>query len=480
MLSSDDPASKPVENAPLDNDRDHSNLVTIDQLVLSYHGWERDKKNALDAYFNAPCTFDQHISKIIYKQAVFDGDRSAPQLQQLDALTLTYPDWELDKAEAEKDHYEYPHLLDAAMERMERKQQIHLRDRSNPKLQALDSMTWTYNKWQEDKSDAEQLFTEHPFWFDDKLQDMRLKQKIHDGDKVSTTFFDCFDKNWSFPGWEDDLLAINNSPSLVETMIKEMNRKQNIYQGDRSDPQLLALDALTPTLSYPGWSRDRDEAERDHASYPSLFDETLARMKRKQQVHDGDRSDANLQMLDSMIISYPGHESDKSEAENLFYYGSALFKDKLLGMKHKQEAHEVLGMKHKEEAHESHPRLFKKGGTPDDMRPVAIDSTPRHHLENDSGSKAQRATVAGKEVQDGTPARCDGNGDSKRKKRAMSTRVPKHENSSSVCVVCKNKEASHSLKPCNHRSLCRDCAKTNWCRGKKKGPCVQNMGCGSC
>ena len=61
----------------------------------------------------------------------------------------------------------------------------------------------------------------------------------------------------------------------------------------RSDPQLRALDALKPSLSYDGWQKDVLEAEWFLLFHPSLFDGHLASMRKKQSLH-GDRSYPSL------------------------------------------------------------------------------------------------------------------------------------------------------------------------------------------
>ena len=39
-------------------------------------------------------------------------------------------------------------------------------------------------------------------------------------------------------------------------MLASMRRKQQLHSGDRSHPFIRKLDALTPTLSYDGWEED--------------------------------------------------------------------------------------------------------------------------------------------------------------------------------------------------------------------------------
>ena len=45
-------------------------------------------------------------------------------------------------------------------------------------------------------------------------------------------------------------------PTLVNGHLTAMRKKQTMHGGDRSHTQLRALDALVPTLSYPGWQQD--------------------------------------------------------------------------------------------------------------------------------------------------------------------------------------------------------------------------------
>lgn len=92
-----------VKNPSLADDRVHPNLLAVKTLALACNGWEADKRSAKEAHLNTPSTFGCHIIKMKYKQRVFDGDRSSLELQKLDALALTFPGWQVNKVEAEKD-----------------------------------------------------------------------------------------------------------------------------------------------------------------------------------------------------------------------------------------------------------------------------------------------------------------------------------------------------------------------------------------
>ena len=80
-----------------------------------------------------------------------------------------------------------------------------------------------------------------------------------------------------------------------------------------NDDPLQALDELKPTLSYGGWQRDAAAVEDDLVRCgPSVASRLLARMRRKQRLHEGDLSDVVLQVLDDVKrgLSYTGWEAD--------------------------------------------------------------------------------------------------------------------------------------------------------------------------
>ena len=87
-----------------------------------------------------------------------------------------------------------------------------------------------------------------------------------------------------------------------------MRRKQQLHRGDRSHPFIRKLDALTPTLSYDGWKEEARVIEWPGGDFiffglsmtESVVDRLLARMRRKQAKFDGDRSHKDLRELDEL------------------------------------------------------------------------------------------------------------------------------------------------------------------------------------
>ena len=71
-----------------------------------------------------------------------------------------------------------------------------------------------------------------------------------------------------------------------------MRRKQRLHEGDRSDAVLQVLDGATQGLTYPGWELDHEMVEDrwvggfiTAASIKGRVDE----MRRKQRLHDSDK-----------------------------------------------------------------------------------------------------------------------------------------------------------------------------------------------
>ena len=64
-------------------------------------------------------------------------------------------------------------------------------------------------------------------------------------------------------------------------------------------------------FSYDGWRRDADKAEEQHARYGGASD-MLDSMRRKQQLHSGDRSHPFVRKLDALAptLSYDGWKED--------------------------------------------------------------------------------------------------------------------------------------------------------------------------
>ncbi|KAJ1625636.1 hypothetical protein T492DRAFT_843784 [Pavlovales sp. CCMP2436] len=130
----------------------------------------------------------------------------------------------------------------------------------------------------------------------------------------------------SYPGWERDVASVEAwhleaySFSTIDSWLANIRRKQQAHSGDRSHPITRALDALTPTLTYPGWEQEARCIELcQYSAGGSLrcndsWTDDLACMCEKQRVHEGDRSHPTLQSLDAHIKWLAGMMTSPSQS----------------------------------------------------------------------------------------------------------------------------------------------------------------------
>lgn len=76
---------------------------------------------------------------------------------------------------------------------------------------------------------------------------------------------------YSYPGWQEDYqyaeyIHDRCSFSDFASIMQKLVEKQKVYEGHRSQPQLVALGTLTEKMKYPGINKDRKGAENIHLS----------------------------------------------------------------------------------------------------------------------------------------------------------------------------------------------------------------------
>lgn len=105
--------------------------------------------------------------------------------------------------------------------------------RANPGVRALDSVKWTYSEWENDKVNAEAFYYDDPMRFNDTLAVMQRKQRVHDGDRSELHELDSI--KWNYPGWQRDKKKAEDTyyiyPSVLNQRIETVCRKQLAYEG---------------------------------------------------------------------------------------------------------------------------------------------------------------------------------------------------------------------------------------------------------
>jgi hypothetical protein len=137
---------------------------------------------------------------------------------------------------------------------------------------------------------------------------MRIKQAEHDGvrDHKNLRELDQLKAALDYEGWHRDAKRAEEThreyPGLVPGILDKMRRKQQVHSGDRSHKYIRKLDALTPTLSYNGWKDDARKVEwPETGDWTDIAEKMFEVMRTKQAEHDGVRDHANLRELDELV-----------------------------------------------------------------------------------------------------------------------------------------------------------------------------------
>ena len=112
---------------------------------------------------------------------------------------------------------------------------------------------------------------------------------------------------FSYDGWRKDAKRAEEThrefyPGLVPGILDKMRRKQQVHSGDRSHKYIRKLDALTPTLSYNGWEDDARKVEwPETGDWTDIAEKMFEVMRIKQAEHYGVRDHKNLRELDELV-----------------------------------------------------------------------------------------------------------------------------------------------------------------------------------
>ena len=105
----------------------------------------------------------------------------------------------------------------------------------------------------------------------------------------------------TYDGWEHDVKVVEDlwaqgwtTAESIERSVERMRRRQCLHEGDRSDAVLQVLDGATQGLTYPGWEHDLEcEQSRWVGGFVTAASIKLrvARMRRRQRLHDSHTGD---------------------------------------------------------------------------------------------------------------------------------------------------------------------------------------------
>ena len=245
--------------------------------------------------------FFKELEKIVRKEALFAGDRSFKDLQLLDSHVFTYEGAEKDIASME---YYWSTLLigvEKSIAKSCRSQAVFDGDRSHPNLVDLDEFmaTATCPNLSQDYAKAVYYHLEHIVLFEGQLKLMKKKQRMYELSSTSPNtklanltpaekIFDRVSQALTYPDAGQDIEngALLVEESKIQNIVAIMRRKQNLFDGDRSSATIVKLDNLISTLTHPERDADRHSMERTWCMGWSI-DNQMRTTVNKQQQFDG-------------------------------------------------------------------------------------------------------------------------------------------------------------------------------------------------
>jgi hypothetical protein len=221
---------------------------------------------------------------------------------------------------------------------------------SNDDLKKLHEMSPTYPGW---GMDFENAFDSYEAGdggrFKASCRELKEKQRVFDGVKLLHRMGALAALVLTYPGGEQDFqnaaechmiknVSNEENDRMFQDKLEGMKNKERVYVGDRTHPDIVAIDKLE--LTYPGWEVDYQFAFSAHCEAPSArFPAAFHALRERQQVFSGDRSHWRLVQLDKMTLSYPGWEEDIKEVEDWHLVNdmnNGMFFEVLEGMKDQQ------------------------------------------------------------------------------------------------------------------------------------------------
>jgi hypothetical protein len=129
----------------------------------------------------------------------------------------------------------------------------------------------------------------------------------------------------------------------IKSHICLMRRKQMLSEGNRSHPTVVKIDALSSTLTLPSQEAEVKKLLR-HFVRGWDIDEEIKKIQKKQRLYDGTSDDPQLHMLNKFLMKadYPAAKEDSNKAQRYIYDYPSLFQNQLDMMRRKQKRHDKL------------------------------------------------------------------------------------------------------------------------------------------
>lgn len=233
-------------------------LHELHNLNLSYPGFQKDFEVAQD-FFNrgSESSFLKSFRKLKEKQRVYDDYKAHTRLHALASLELAYPGHEFDKQKVEEWHLQHPSndetdmIFQDKLEGLRNKEKLYLGDRSHPNLKDLDDLELSYPDWEKDYQAAITAHCDTPGRsFANHLHRLRQKQRVFEGDRSHWRLVELDKLNLTYPGWELDWKEVEEWHFNFADNPRNDQLYAEVMEGLKDQQQI-----------YLGWDYDEEEEE---------------------------------------------------------------------------------------------------------------------------------------------------------------------------------------------------------------------------
>lgn len=236
------------------------------------------------------------------------------------------------------------------------------------RLRELAETDLSYPGWEKDYEEAsEACQIGHVRVFERLFHEIKEKQRAFDNHHILIRIEIIEELDVYYPGCQADKRELEEwcrenpvneeTTEKFEEKLEGLVNKHALYEGDRSHPNIVALDKVK--FTFPGWEDEYEKAVRAHCDQPfTEFPKFFHQMKETQYKHEGKRVHWRLKTLDELELSYPGCRKDIAEVEAWHFNTvdspstASLFREAIDGLLEQEEMYLEAKMKEAKERKE--------------------------------------------------------------------------------------------------------------------------------
>ena len=446
----------------------------LEELKFHYPGWEKDYTQACESYhFGEEQNFVRAYRKLRDKQRVYNDYKAFSRMSELANLKLTYPGYEADKEALEKWHLNNPSsdaedsIFQDKLEGLRNKEKLFFGNRTHPNIVALDALDLTYPNWEVDYQIVVGAHCSSPARkFDIAFHRLQEKQKMYIGNRSHwrLAILDRLSKTLTYPGWEDDVAHVERwhvesldnerNGRMFSEVLEGMKDQQQIFLGwnhegnggnDEDDHHSLSDESLEAQGVF--YKLDLQNAEEMRRSYNSITSSL--------QQFEGKRKQLLERRSASPVVSIDRRPPLPTDKNSSFSSSDSSDHDSPSPPRHRRNPPSRTSSYRRRSpspAASSHRRRSQSASPYERSRSGTLISRGRTPSFQGSQSHNNSPSIAP------NSSRASGSGIQVSAAEKWNDRLPPKQKKLGSCVVCYSRDKTHVFTPCGHMCVCAACS----------------------